>query len=185
MVAKARRHAARFACVLGTGTFLRMKVPSAGGSAKRIAGDKGVRREAGSEGSPRQIHGQPLIAQGKQFTLSPGGGQRPPSGDKSCSGTMLAEVKRSWNKKLVAQRRAALCRERRLTEFLPISWSQGGCDARSAGRIRLSDSPSASLTSERIHRSFPCPGNTRSTNCDRAATPVRSEKRLHSNTSAV
>lgn len=120
MVAKARRHAARFACVLGTGTFLRMKVPSAGGSAKGIAGDKGVRREAGSEGSPRQIHGQPLIAQGKQFTLSPGGGQRPPSGDKSCSGTMLAEVKRSWNKKLVAQRRAALCRERRLTEFLPI-----------------------------------------------------------------
>ena len=31
-----------------------MKVPSAGGSTKRIAGGKGVRREAESEGSPRQ-----------------------------------------------------------------------------------------------------------------------------------
>ena len=31
-----------------------MKVPSAGGSAKHIAEGKGVRREAGSERSPRQ-----------------------------------------------------------------------------------------------------------------------------------
>lgn len=31
-----------------------MEVPSAGGSTKRIAKGKGVRREAESEGSPRQ-----------------------------------------------------------------------------------------------------------------------------------
>ena len=43
--------------VLGMGTFLRVKVPSAGGSAKRIAGGKGVRREAESERSPRQTVG--------------------------------------------------------------------------------------------------------------------------------
>ena len=44
-------------CVLGMGTFSRVQVPSAGGSAKRIAGGKGVRREAGSERSPRQTVG--------------------------------------------------------------------------------------------------------------------------------
>ena len=46
-----------FSCVLGMGTFLRVKVPSAGGSAKRIARGKGVRREAESEASPRQTVG--------------------------------------------------------------------------------------------------------------------------------
>ena len=39
------------------GTFSRVKVPSAGGSAKRIVKGKGVRREAESERTPRQTVG--------------------------------------------------------------------------------------------------------------------------------
>jgi hypothetical protein len=46
-----------FVGVLGMSTIQRVEVPSAGGSTKHIAGGKGVRREAGSERSPRQTIG--------------------------------------------------------------------------------------------------------------------------------
>ena len=39
------------------GAIYRVKVPSAGGSTKRIARGKGVHREVESEGSPRQTVG--------------------------------------------------------------------------------------------------------------------------------